>query len=246
MRPLGYSTGALALSDVERALAMLRESGAAGVTGVTAIELSALRISELKPLLRRMRSLDLSGYSYVSFHAPSRFEASEEAAVADAMAEVAALGWPVIVHPDTIHDMGAWRQLGGLLALENMDKRKRTGRTVDELSAFFDRLPDAGFCFDIGHAHQVDRTMTEAHFLVQEHGARLRQLHVSEVNSESRHETLSHSAVSAFQRVARGVPDDAAIILETPSALGEIGRQLELAREALDTAGQTGRALRAR
>jgi sugar phosphate isomerase/epimerase len=227
MRPIGYSTGALALSDVERALSMLRGSGA------TAIELSALRISELRPLIALMRALDLSGYPYVSFHAPSRFEASEEAAVADAMAEVAALGWPVVLHPDTIHDTGAWRQLGGLLALENMDKRKRTGRTVDELSAFFDRLPDASFCFDIGHAHQVDRTMTEAHSLVKEHGPRLRQLHVSEVNAESRHETLSRSAVSAFQRVARWVPGDAALILETPAGSDEIRGQLALAAEAL-------------
>ena len=46
MRPIGYSTGALALSDVERALAMLEGSSA------TAVELSALRISELRPLLR--------------------------------------------------------------------------------------------------------------------------------------------------------------------------------------------------
>ncbi|WP_437289413.1 hypothetical protein [Sorangium sp. So ce406] len=227
MRPIGYSTGALALSDVERALAMLEGSSA------TAVELSALRISELRPLLRLLGSLDLSRYQYVSFHAPSRFGAAEERAVADAMAEVAALGWLVVLHPDTLHDLGAWRQLGGLLAIENMDKRKRTGRTVEELAAFFDALPEASFCFDVGHAHQVDRTMTEAHFLVKAHRARLRQLHVSEVNAGSRHDALSQSAAHAFQRVAAHVPGDAALILEAPASPADLERQMAIASAAL-------------
>ncbi|WP_437652511.1 hypothetical protein [Sorangium sp. So ce1182] len=224
---MGYSTGALALSDVERALSMLEGSSA------TAVELSALRISELKPLLRLLGSLDLSRYSYVSFHAPSRFDAAEERVVADAMAEVAALGWPIVLHPDTLHDLGAWRQLGGLLAIENMDKRKRTGRTVEELEAFFDALPEASFCFDIGHAHQVDRTMTEAHFLVKQHRARLKQLHVSEVNAGSRHDALSQSAAQAFQRVAAQVPSEAALILEAPASHEDLERQMAIARAAL-------------
>lgn len=228
MRPVGYSTGALALSDVERALAMLEGSTA------TAVELSALRISELAPLVRLLGSLDLSRYAYVSFHAPSRFSAEEERFVADAMAEVAAKGWLVVLHPDALHDVGAWRQLGDRLAIENMDKRKRTGRTVDELRAFFDALPDASFCFDIGHAHQVDRTMTEAHFLVKEHAPRLRQLHVSEVNAQSRHDTLSQAAAGAFQRVARWVPADAALILESPAGLDDLERQMALATAALE------------
>ncbi|WP_437624809.1 hypothetical protein [Sorangium sp. So ce1151] len=224
---MGYSTGALALSDVERALSMLEGSSA------TAVELSALRISELKPLLRLLGSLDLSRYSYVSFHAPSRFDAAEERVVADAMAEVAALGWPIVLHPDTLHDLGAWRQLGGLLAIENMDKRKRTGRTVEELEAFFDALPEASFCFDIGHAHQVDRTMTEAHFLVKQHRARLKQLHVSEVNAGSRHDALSQSAAQAFQRVAAQLPSEAALILEAPASHEDLERQMAIARAAL-------------
>ncbi|WP_437898407.1 hypothetical protein [Sorangium sp. So ce124] len=229
MRPVGYSTGALALSDVERALSMLEGSSA------TAVELSALRISELKPLLRLLGSLDLSRYDYVSFHAPSRFDAAEERAVADAMAEVAALGWLIVLHPDTVHDLGAFRQLGGSLALENMDKRKRTGRTVEELGPFFDALPDASFCFDIGHAHQVDRTMTEAHFLVREHRTRLKQLHVSEVNAGSRHDALSQGAAHAFQRIAAHIPDDAALILETPASPAELERQMAIAQAALSS-----------
>ena len=198
-----------------------------------AIELSALRIFELRPLLAMVSSLDLSRYPYVSIHAPSRFDAAEEAGVVDALAALMPLKWPIVLHPDAIHDFQPWRQFGGMLAIENMDKRKPIGRTVRELGSIFDRLPEASFCFDLGHARQIDRTMNEAYCLVREFGARLRQLHVSEVNTQSRHDPLSRAAVSAFQKVARWVPESVPLILETPAAAGEIDTQLSMANEAL-------------
>ena len=51
MRPVGYSTGALAPGDVPRAVALL--SGRA-----RAVELSALRLHELAPLLSALPGLD--------------------------------------------------------------------------------------------------------------------------------------------------------------------------------------------
>src|SRR4051794_1997340 len=70
-------------------------------------------------------------------------------------------GYPVVVHPDVIFDRPRWRVLGEALFIENMDKRKPVGRTVEELQEFFRDLPAARFCFDIGHARQVDPSMTE-------------------------------------------------------------------------------------
>ena len=71
--------------------------------------------------------------------------------------------WPIVVHPDAMFDFSLWREFGNLLCLENMDKRKPVGRTVQELDRIFQELPDASFCFDIGHARQVAPTMTEAY-----------------------------------------------------------------------------------
>ena len=141
MRPIGYSTGALAPGDVPRALSMLRGGPA------SAIELSALRLCELAPLAALLPSLDVSRYAYVSVHAPSRFTREEEAGVADTLAAAVPRGWPIVLHPDTIHDLGAWRQFGRQLAIENMDRRKASGRTVRELGRIFDALPEAWFCF---------------------------------------------------------------------------------------------------
>jgi len=226
-RPLGFSTGALALSDVRGALARLEG------TGATAIELSALRLHEVEPLVAMAASLDLAAYPYVSVHAPSRFDAADEPAVVAAMAELAARGWPIVIHPDAIHDLTLWRPLGPMAVVENMDKRKPIGRTVRELEAIFRELPEATFCFDLGHARQVDRTMTEASFLIRELGPRLRQLHVSEVNTQSRHDPLSWGSVRAFQKVARWIPEDVPLILETPANPAEIPRQVAMAAEAL-------------
>lgn len=227
MALVGYSTGALAPGDVPRALSLLRARGA------RAVELSALRLSELEPLLAQIPSLDLSGYAHVSVHAPSRFSAADEPRLAEALAARVPPGWPIVLHPDTIHDVGAWRALGGRLLIENMDKRKAQGRTARELGRIFAALPEAAFCFDVGHAHQVDRTMNDAWLLLRELGARLGQVHVSEVTTAGRHDPLSRTAVAAFQKIASYLPAEIPVIVESPAQAAEITGQIDLAAAAL-------------
>ena len=66
MRSIGFSTGALALGDFRRALAML------STVNSSAIELSALRDHELDPLMRALSQLNLRRFRYVSVHVPSK------------------------------------------------------------------------------------------------------------------------------------------------------------------------------
>ena len=104
----------------------------------------------------------------------------------------------MVVHPDVIFEPERRRALGSRLLIENMDKRKAVGRTVEELKPFFAQLPEAGFCFDIGHARQVDPSMTEASLLLRAFAGRLREVHMSEVNTASRHDPISLNAVARF------------------------------------------------
>lgn len=210
MRMIGLSTGALAYSDFRRGLAMAQGSGA------IAVELSALREPELEPLITALRDLDVSQFSYVSFHAPSAIELGNEQRVVDLLRHVADRGWNVIIHPDVISEPTRWAVLGQRLCIENMDKRKPTGRNCRELSEWFERLPEARFCLDLGHARQCDPTMTEAYFLLKHFGSRLRQLHVSEVTTRSNHERLSRACILAFQEVAKHIPESVPVILESP------------------------------
>lgn len=192
-----------------------------------------MRQPELLPLLQSLDCLDLSQFTYVAVHAPSYIEPSTEANVVQSLMQIAERKWPIVLHPDAIHDYALWNRLGTSLLVENMDKRKPVGRTADELDPVFQNLPQAGLCFDIGHARQVDSTMTEAYLILRRFGDRLRQLHVSEVNTRSTHDPLSYASVLAFKQVAELIPEDVPLILETPVGEDQIESEMELARGAL-------------
>jgi len=229
MQPLGYSTGALALSDYRKALEML------GDQPVTAIELSAIRKGELIPLLRSLDDLDLSRFGYVSIHAPSEFSPEEEGWIFQELYENRHRGWPIIVHPDTLHDLSLWKRLGDLLCVENMDKRKPTGRTARELGLLFDALPGARFCFDLGHARQVDTSMVEAYRMLRDFAPRLQQVHVSEVNTQNKHDPLSFVSILDFQEVAQMIPPAVPVIIESIVSREQIGPEIERVQKALTT-----------
>jgi hypothetical protein len=227
MRPIGFSTGALAYADFRSGLAMIQP------TVCQAVELSALRQAELLPLLESLGSLDLIGYEYISIHAPSHFDATWEAVIWDHLREELWRNWPIVVHPDALFDFSLWREFGNLLCVENMDKRKPIGRTARELDSVFGQLPDASLCFDIGHARQCDPTMTEAYLILREFGSKLRQVHVSEVNTRSKHDPLSYASILAYQEVAHLIPANVPLILETPVAADQIEAEIAKVRKAL-------------
>lgn len=232
MRPIGFSTGALALSDFRMAIDVLKDAS------VDAIELSALRYAELRPLIAALRELDLSKYRCKAIHAPSSFDASQEAEIAGLLLDGVPVDWPIVLHPDAIRDVSLWVPFGNRLAIENMDRRKSIGRTVEELDLVFNNLPEARLCFDIGHARQVDTTMTEAYRILARHSGRMSWMHVSEVNTLSRHETLSYAAIWAFTEVAYLIPESVPIILEARISAVAIGAEIKKAREALPTESQ--------
>ena len=230
-RFIGYSTGALAKSDFRQGLNLLRQHG------IGAVELSALRDTELVPLLESLDSLDLSFASYISFHGPSRFETLSEQEVAERLRTLLPRGWPIIIHPDAVTDPHAWHGFGEWLCVENMDKRKPVGRTVEELQTIFHRFPDASFCFDIGHARQVDPTMGQATLILRFFGDRLKQIHMSEVNSRSGHDPMSITSIIAFRKVAHLIPQETPVILETVIPERMMQAQITLAERVLARIG---------
>jgi hypothetical protein len=224
MRSFGFSTGALAFGDFRTGLELLRG------TGATAVELSALREHELPPLMDALDELALEEFTYISVHAPSRFANLAEKQVAEMLLPCVDRGWPVILHPNAIQDPGCWREFRSLLCIENMDKRKPTGRTASELHRFFRALPEASLCLDLAHARQVDTTLAVARFILAELGGdRLAQVHLSELDARSHHAPLSMAAVRAMQTLAHWVPT-VPVILESVVAEDHIKAELELAR----------------
>jgi hypothetical protein len=229
MTRFGFSTGALAFADFREGLRMSHGRG------FDAVELSALRAPEVAPLLDAVQQLDLNEYEYVSVHAPSNFQGFDEAEIARALFERLPASWPVVLHTDASSDLSLWAPFGDRLLVENMDKRKAGARFASELEGVFAALPAASLCFDIGHARQVDSTMLEAYRILHRFGDRLREIHISEVNTASRHERLSYPAVLAFRDVAWLLQEhpDVAVILETPVEESEMQQQAEMALDAL-------------
>jgi hypothetical protein len=224
MRRIGFSTGALARGDFRSALGTLQRHG------IRVVELSALRATELDPLTNALPSVDLSGFRFVSIHAPSRFQREEEPWIIERLQVFVNLGYPIVVHPDVIFDRRRWRKFGDALLIENMDKRKPVGRSVAELQQFFEDLPSARFCFDIGHARQVDPSMTEAVLLLCAFRDRLAEVHMSQVNTASRHDPISINAVSAFRSVLTSIPEAVPIVLEPLIDQGQSDLEAELQR----------------
>lgn len=224
---LGFSTGSLALDDVQRGITLATNPR------TDAIELSALRETELDPLLSLLDALQdsLRPFSYISVHAPSKRLKLTEAELVLKLAPIAERGWTIVVHPDLIEDFSLWRQLGSSVCIENMDKRKQVGCTAAQLAKVFEQLPAATLCFDMGHARQVDPTMQEANTILRQFCGRLRQVHLSHVNSQSGHERLKHESIAAFKRVSGWIDDSVPVILETPVTRDEVEGELTAAEK---------------
>lgn len=230
MKPIGFSTGALAKGDFAAGLALQRE-----VPRIDAVELSALRDHELPSLIDALPGLDLDEFGYVSFHAPSKLQTMDELAVFELLLGLPE-AWPIIVHPELLQTPSLWLQLGARLCLENMDNRKTTGRTISELRALFEAFPEATFCLDLGHARQIDPTMVSAMLMLQEFGDRLVELHISEVGPRGEHLPLGATTRQAFARVAHLVPADCPLIIESIIAPELIDRELDAVTALFDTA----------
>lgn len=224
---LGFSSGALAKGDFELALSMLSPHL------LPCIELSALRVEEVLPLIETIPSLNLRTYEYISLHAPSEFLREEEIWLSDLLFHNVPKTWPIVMHPDAICDFACWNRFGNRLAIENMDRRKPIGRSSEELRQIFTVLPDASMCFDIGHARQYDSSMTEAFLILSEFADRLVQVHISEVNSRSKHDRISFGAKLAFQQLAYLIPQNVPIIVESQVPENQIAREITSAYEAL-------------
>jgi len=227
MRLIGFSTGALAKGDFRKGIELQERNN------LRAVELSALREQELEPLVEAISTLDVSRFAYLSFHAPGKLKAVNEERVIECLATLPDQ-WPIIVHPEIILTPRLWIPLGARVCIENMDSRKTSGRTADEMRSLFDLLPEASFCLDVGHARQIDPTMTIALMMLRQFGGRLRQVHVSEVGPNGEHMSIGTLATIAFRRIAGHIPEDCPLIIESVIRPDQMEEEIRKVSEAFD------------
>ncbi len=163
-----------------------------------AVELSALSEAELPPLIDYLSSRPRLPFHYLSVHGPSKGRELDERELVVQLRELAELCDGIVLHPDTMANLDHYRALGRGLLIENMDARKSSGGTPDELAPIFAELPEAGFCFDIAHAWSIDHSMRIAGELLDMFGDRLRHVHLSSLSEDLHHVSLTEDHEELF------------------------------------------------
>jgi len=201
--PLGASTGYMEDRRADWA-AMVAE---AIDTSAFAVELAALSEDELPGLEAYLAEAPELPFDYVSVHAPVKHLRMPEAELVERLAHLAPRVDAIVVHPDAMDEPEAYRALGSVLVLENMDARKPAGRTAAELAPFFAQLPEAGLCLDVAHVWTIDPSMEEGERLLDAFAGRLRHLHVSSIDEACRHVPLTVEQETLFGGLLRRCPD---------------------------------------
>jgi hypothetical protein len=75
--------------------------------------------------------------------------------------------------------------------------------------------------------------MTEAYLMLKHFGARLAQIHVSDVNSSSEHDPLSFLSILDFQEIASTIPENVPAIIESIVPVEQIVSEIERVKRAL-------------
>lgn len=180
-----------------------------------AVELSALSEGELDGLGRYLTAEPPLAFRYLSIHGPSKGRSLPEVSLVASLVRLTAGADAIVMHPDTISDAEPFLALGRTLVLENMDAGKNDGCTVEQLARWFEKLPEAGFCFDVAHAWSLDRTMGLAAELLDAFRSRLRHVHVSSLSPDLHHVPLSEEDEALFLPVLERCLD-VPWILEAP------------------------------
>lgn len=210
--PMGVSTGFMWDSRGNWA----KQVDAARRTSAFAAEFSVLSEPELPGLLEFFEAQPRLSFRYLSVHGPSKHREMDEEDLVGMLTRLAPYCDGIVMHPDTIEDPRAYLPLGSKLILENMDARKRFGRTAAELKHLFDVLPSAGFCFDIAHAWSIDSTMSNGRELLETFKLRLRHVHLSSMSEDLHHVPLTEDDERGFWPLLSRCLD-VPWILEAPS-----------------------------
>ena len=200
----GIATGAY-LDERDDWRAALKRARA---EGWPIVELTAIRIDRLDALAELLTEAPeaLDGFGRVSVHAPAREYAGAKERV---VAALESIPYDIVLHPDVYREQSWVHGLRGRAVFENMDAVKDFGRDADDLEAVFAAFPESGFCLDVAHVWTNDATLALGHELIDRHGHRLRQLHVSGIEADGTHRPTTPADLELYEPLLErcsGVP----------------------------------------
>ncbi len=189
---VGFSTGCFGNQSISL---FERVSSISSITTDT-IELNLGLPGRLKEFITDELKVLMKKFSYISIHAPSNgyYGSTDEAEwILKRLENLSSeLNINTIVfHPDTPFDWSETaKRFKGKAAIENMDKTKMFGTTVENLNDIFSQAPSLGFVLDLNHIYTLDPTMKLTANFFSAFSDRLRHFHVSGYGKEP-HDFLS-------------------------------------------------------
>ena len=76
--------------------------------------------------------------------------------------------------------------------------------------------------------------------MLTRYSSRLRQVHISEVNTQNKHDRLSFVSILGFQEVAHLIPPEVPIIIESIVSGDQISAEISRVRKALAVTSKPG------
>ena len=185
---IGFSTGCLYKTHNSLSPAtidLFRRSGC------QAIELMVHNLSDVNEFVN-LKANDLRGFEYLSLHAP-QYNSKDQKAYINALEAIAKMHSQVkfnaiVLHPDSFDDFSFLKDFDLPFAIENMDYRNKTCKSVEDMQRIFKKI-DASMVFDINHAFSIDPSMRLSNDLIDAFLPKIKEIHLS--GFETFHEPLS-------------------------------------------------------
>lgn len=172
---LGFSTGTIHVADIHpispEVLSLIARAKG------TAVEFHADTAEGLRAF-KYITKDDLAGFERLSLHAPGRQKYTRD--MLDIFQEAHnKLGFScVVLHPHLVTDWSLFEPYAFPIAVENMDKQKPFGASLEDMENVFDDI-DAKMVLDLNHCFTLDSSMQLAHDLYKRFSDRIVEIHIS-------------------------------------------------------------------
>lgn len=140
----------------------------------------------------------------------------------------------VVVHPDLVDDWNVFDEFSIPVAIENMDNRKKSFRTLQELREFFHKYPHFKLVFDVQHWAVNDYDINRIPAILKEFHDRLIGIHLSGVGDDKYHIPVCRSKQKELVEVLQDIPSNIPIILEgVCENIDEMKREMQYVKNIL-------------
>jgi hypothetical protein len=220
---LGFTTGSLHKEfATKEALASLKNSG------IKVVELGFAKMDSIyEGWADNLSKEDLESFDYVSLHSPiiQYGDNSETKLVFEKIGNIDNIRKLdlVVIHPNTIEDFSVFDTKNFPIGFENMDNRKLTHKTSEEMKRVLENNDNYSLVLDVNHVYSNDKTMSLAKEFYSKSGSRIKEIHLSGYDGyhEPLFKTKQTEIIEAIQDF--NVP----IINEATIASGDIKTEMD-------------------